>query len=259
MGLSMLEGDSTKERIIGVLSVTWPLTAKKIHNALRKEYNLSLTYQATYKAIKELTEEGILERGKEGYIINTEWLIRLGDFSRKIKDQLESINYKREIKTASKMTFKNHDEFLKFHVDFIEDIIKKEGKLDMVFHYRHVPYAFMLSEEHMKRLKTLMPKMNWRIISKKDTPVGKWNAKQWARFGVKSKLGADIFADSLIIMNDYILNIYTRKESIEKWDERVKELAKYEVRPFIDEKKRKNTVITMIKDKELASILRQYG
>ena len=55
--LSILGSNSTKESIIELISEKWPLSAKKIHNILRKDYHLSLTYQATHKALKELNQK----------------------------------------------------------------------------------------------------------------------------------------------------------------------------------------------------------
>jgi len=88
---------STKEKIIELLSEKWPLTAKKIYRNLLRNYRLSITYQATHKALKELAENGILEKRKEGYLLNKEWVTKLGDFSEKIKDELAHVNKIREI------------------------------------------------------------------------------------------------------------------------------------------------------------------
>ncbi len=209
---------STKGKIIELLSEKWPLTAKKIYNQLAKRHRLSITYQAAHKALKELTEDKVLEKRKEGYLLNKEWVKNLGDFSERIGGILEQAGKNRVIKTIQKLTFDNHREFIKFHRDFIEELIKKEKKLDMVFHYRHIPFPYVMSNEELKRMRSLMPKLKWTILAKKDTVVGRWLAKQWNKIGVKTKIGVDIAEDRLMILNDYIFYVYTSKEAIDLWD-----------------------------------------
>src|SRR3989338_6355575 len=138
--LSIIGSSPTKESIIKILSEKWPLTAKKIHNILKKDYSLSLTYQATHKSLTELTKNNILEKSKQGYSLNKEWIKNLEDVSKKIISDLENKNKTKEIKTCEKMIFDNHSDFIKFTLNFMEEVMKKEGKLEMVFHYRHVPY-----------------------------------------------------------------------------------------------------------------------
>jgi len=260
---SFLGVSSTKSNIIELLSQKWPLTAKKIYGELSKNYSSGITYQAMHKALKELTESKILEKTKEGYLLNKDWVSQLGNFSEKLSAELESTSQKREVKTFQKIIFNNHREFIKFHRDFMEEIIKKEKKLDMVFHYRHVPFPHVMSNEEIKRTKNLMPKLKWTILSKKDTVVGRWLAKQWENMGVKIKFGVDISSDRLMILNDYIFNVYTSKEAIEFWDKnysvkRIEDFDTSMVTEAILNPKYK-TIMIIMKDKELASLLRTFG
>src|SRR3989344_5663546 len=200
MTLPSLSNSPTKEKIIELLSNRWPLTAKKIYRSLLKEYNLSITYQAIHKSLQELIQNSILEKTKEGYQISKEWIKNLGNFSHKIEEELENTNEKKEIKTMQKLTFENHSKFIKFTIDFMEQIIKKENKLNIIFHYRHVPYPNVLSKEDILKLKPIMPKIKWTILSKNSTPSDLWHAKLWKKLGVQVKTGANISEDRMIII-----------------------------------------------------------
>src|SRR3989344_136975 len=114
--ISILGSNSTKENIIELLSTKYPLSAKKIHNILKKDYNLSLTYQATHKSLTELNKKNILEKRKQGYELNKEWIKNLRDTSKKIISDLEDKDKKREVKTCEKIVFKNHSDFIKWNV-----------------------------------------------------------------------------------------------------------------------------------------------
>ncbi len=258
--LSILGSNSTKGNIIELLSNKWPLTARKIYKKLARDYALSITYQAVHKALKELTENKVLDKRKQGYLLNKEWIKQLGNFSEKMKDELENLGQKREVKTIHKLIFNEHREFIKFHLDFVEATIEKEKELEMIFHFRHVPYPHVLSNEELKRMKQLMPKMKWSILSKKSTPMGKWCAKQWRKMGVRVKLGADISADRMMILNDYIINLYTTREAISKWDKAysVKSINDFNINLIAESisNPKYKTIITIIKDKEIASLLK---
>jgi hypothetical protein len=65
---------TTKDYIITVLGYDWPLSAKKIHNLIKKKYGYSATYQAVYKTLNSLLKEDVIEKKSDGYQLNLRWL-----------------------------------------------------------------------------------------------------------------------------------------------------------------------------------------
>jgi len=259
--LSLLGSSSTKANIIELLSEEWPLTAKKVYNQLTKKYSLSITYQATHKALKELNQNNILDRKKEGYLLNKEWVGSLGQLSERITKELNQSGEKREVKTCHKLVFKNHSDFIKWSVDLTEEIIKKEGKLDQVFLFRHVPYPHSISREDIVRLMPLMPKIKWKIYSRESTILDKWFAKFWRKMGVEVKLGQDVSTNSiLILMNDYIITLHFSKKAREEWDKifSVKKIRDSDMDEMTETLLNTNqkAVLTVFRDKEIANLLR---
>ena len=259
MAIPSLSNSPTKESIIEMLSQEWPLTAKKIYHRVSK--NISITYQATHKALQELAEKKIIEKSKEGYQISKEWIKHLGDFSQKIENELENSNQKKEIKTMQKIIFENHSEFVKFTIDLMEQIIKKEKKLKITFLYRHIPYPNVISREDIQRLKSIMPKTKWTILSKSNTPLDQWHAKLWKNFGVQAKAGVNISEDRMIIINNHIINAYVPNESIKKWDDSyaIKEASEFDISDTMEaiSSTKLKTIATLFEDKELAKMLSQ--
>jgi len=254
------QGNTTKENIIEILTEKWPLTAKKIYRTLTKTYHISLTYQAAYKALQELTENKILEKRKTGYIINKEWIKRLGQFSEKMKSDLESVNKKRISKTMQKITFDQHVDFIKFNTDFIEKLVKKEKKANLNYYFRHVPYPHTLSKEDIEKLEPIFHKIRWTIMAKSATLLDKWCAKQWRRLGIKVKIGCDIPTDTMLfVMNDYIMSLYLPKKAVKEWDKIFSIKSLYHVNMDRMTKtllsKKFKTIVTVTKDKELAQQL----
>lgn len=251
--------NSSKETIIELLSTEWPLTAKKMHRRLIKKYHRSITYQAVHKALTELAEKNIIEKGKEGYRINKSWLKQLGEFSQKLEQELEDKNKKSEVKAMHRFVFTIHNDFIKFVNGLMEEMTKKEGKLNVVFHFRHVPYPHVLSNEDMQKIKALMPQMKWTMMSMKGTTLDRWNAQQWRKLGVKVVVGADIAADRRIIMNDIVINAYMSKEALRRWDKMyaITNLNKFDINSLNKAifNARLKTIVTLVKDKDLAEML----
>lgn len=65
---------NTREAIIQILSNEFPLTIKKVYNHVKKEYKLDITYQAVFKLINEMLEDGILEKSDREYKLNLVWI-----------------------------------------------------------------------------------------------------------------------------------------------------------------------------------------
>ncbi len=256
-----VQGNSTKEKIIEILAERWPLTAKKIYKGLSKRYHLSLTYQAAYKALQELTENKILEKKKKGYLINKEWIERLNEFSEKIKMDLENAHKKRINKITEKITFEKHADFVKFHMRFLEKVVKNEGRANMIFYFRHVPYPHVITQEDLEKMKPLMPKIKWTIITKYATPLDKWCARHWKKMGVKVHTGKDIPTSTImIIINHHVMDVSIPKKAIKEWDKifsirdiRYMDMHKM-TQTLLDQKFK--TVLTITEDEDLATMKR---
>jgi len=261
MTLPSLSNSPTKERIIELLSNNWPLTAKKIYMSLAKEHNLSITYQAVHKSLQELIQNNILEKTKEGYSINKNWVENLGNFSQKVKSRLENIG-EIETKTMQKFNFKTHDEFLKFHFELIEKIVKEEGKLNMVFLTRHVPFPNAITRKEIELLEKIKSKVKWKIISKTWTPLDQLFADFWRKLGVEVENNPNISNVFTIINNDYILDVYKipHIEALKEWDAAYEksDVSKIDFAKMHEQFANKGFkyMVTLIKDKELSKILR---
>ncbi|PIY59856.1 hypothetical protein COY95_04870 [Candidatus Woesearchaeota archaeon CG_4_10_14_0_8_um_filter_47_5] len=65
---------STRNLIVNILASEWPLSAKKIHNHLKKHYGVLITYHSVYECIQNLCEQGVVERRKREYQLSKAWI-----------------------------------------------------------------------------------------------------------------------------------------------------------------------------------------
>ena len=73
------------EAVIAILSSEWPLSLKCIHYRVTKKYSMPVSFQAAYKAVNKLREEGILIKDESLYLLSPQWLDSLHKFSSETK------------------------------------------------------------------------------------------------------------------------------------------------------------------------------
>jgi len=84
MKISLVEMGKTKKRnvresIISILSRNFPLSIRKIYNSVKKDYKLGVTYQAVFKMVKGMMDDGIIEKEEKEYRLNMGWIKQLED------------------------------------------------------------------------------------------------------------------------------------------------------------------------------------
>lgn len=144
-------GNSTKDGIVRILSISWPLSAVKIWNALsREKYNVS--YKAVFKALKELNEEKIVEKINNEYKLKEEWL-KIN--ANNALDILKGYNIKKgEAQTTANITlYKFADEFYRILVRMLKtsNEIRLAGKTPALFLKTEATASF-LRREYTKTL-----------------------------------------------------------------------------------------------------------
>lgn len=101
MDKEIIRDGKLKDRIITLLSITHPLSAKQIFNKLKKNYEISVTYRAVYKAIQEMMLAAILTKKEKEYQINFDWLQKMEQFTEKVKEKYQESDSMKNIKVIS--------------------------------------------------------------------------------------------------------------------------------------------------------------
>ena len=259
--LPVLGKGSTKELMIELLSERWPLSARKIAAQLKKKHALPITYQAVHKSLQELTKDEVLAKTKEGYQVSESWIDHLSSFSTRIKNEYEKLKNVREVRTVQKLTFMRHSDFVKFHFEFIEKLLSAGEMADMTFHMRHVIYPFILSGDDYRKVRKMLQKIRWTILSKNDTPMDRWCARYWKKLGVTVKTGVETATDAIMIVTgDYITNVYLPRKAKQTWDKVFSSATpeKFDMKTMneVTINDAYKTLVTVIKDREIARLLR---
>ena len=98
------KGKTVKAIIVQIISREWPLKTKQLHQLLKKEHGMSVTYQAVHKAANQLVQEGVLRKEEKGYQMDEKWIGKIENTSKNIAlnySENKKFNFEKEINHLS--------------------------------------------------------------------------------------------------------------------------------------------------------------
>jgi hypothetical protein len=204
---------SSKESIIQILAEKQPLTAKEIHNSMKRQGKNGHTYQATHKAIKEMVGQSVLVEADKKYSISGKWVEGISEFGKSI----------RKTKTGNEeVVLDSLYEVDTFLLDFVKEHPPSTITTEKPFlglHWNHLWVPLFLTNEVYATVKEMEPLFDMHSLSKGSTHLDKWCESFWKKIGMKVKTGAKI-SDmvDLMIYNGYVLEVHYPKEIREELD-----------------------------------------
>jgi hypothetical protein len=258
---------SAKDRIVNILSYDWPLNVKRIYFFLKKRYGCKTTYQAVYKAVKEMLTNQILEKTKEGYKLNLGWvkdvhnqteIIRVNYFS----EQHAAIFDKNEGSEAIRaFIFKTWFDVEKYLYYLQKNyILNTKEKQTICIHHAHEwrPLFYLRAEYNwIKKLRA--SRHSLFTLCSGDSVIDRWSAVFYNKIGSRIKINKKISeVPEIIAFGDLVIQTYIPFELRDKLDKYLKKIKKIEEIDYlflIKEVFEKEAEIKVIinKDKILAS------
>jgi hypothetical protein len=84
------KGRTTKDLVFSILVEDKPKTLTQLHKQIKKQYEVSVTFQAVIKAVKSLMENNVLVKQEKLYSVNKDWIFETRNFF----DRLYSEHFK---------------------------------------------------------------------------------------------------------------------------------------------------------------------
>lgn len=254
---------SVKDSIITLLSVSWPLNAKKIQFLLRKERGISVSYQAVHKSLIELEEHKIVIRTGDDYQLGQDWVEKLYQFSQQL-----NLNYSIKSIPSGKnglinLQFNSFSELEQFVLwKYTITFPNPEHKPNIII-WNHVWPGVGLSASDYDQLEELMKGTKVYAVCKGKTKLDKIWAKWLNKIGMKIKLGVEVSAlYDIVIRGDYVFQVFLDKKLLQHMDEtyvNVKNARSVDLNDWIQTftKKKSNINACIIQNAELADQLRK--
>ncbi|MBN2126919.1 MAG: hypothetical protein JW703_00840 [Candidatus Diapherotrites archaeon] len=260
--------ESTKSAIITVLGQEFPLTAKEIHNRLKHEFGLNLTYQSVHKSLNELIEDKIIEKEELKYKLNSNWIKKIVDFGKDLdskyfstKENVVDILKKAESGKIINLVFENFNSFAKFLVNGFLFAIPSD-KVNVCV-WNHVYGSFGMDDSDHEAIKATCTGKKHYSLCKKDTFLDRWFSTYLSGFGKKFLFGADysIPTDSFV-QDDFILQAFLPRKLLKNMDylySKVKHMDDLSIQEYFDLISNLNEEInvTVFKNAELADSFRK--
>jgi len=116
---------SARGQVIEILNRKFPLTAKQIHNRIKK-FGISKTYHGIYDCVQEMVNQGVLVKEDRKYHLDDRWIRSICITMERIQVRqivgsvMEGIE-KEDMKTVTFKSYKNYVKFIRGYMNhFIE-------------------------------------------------------------------------------------------------------------------------------------------
>lgn len=247
---------STKDKIINILTRKYPLKTKAIYSSIKKDYASSVSYQAVHKLLKELVDEGVLEKEGLSYKISPAWLKKLGDFlsfvEQSYKNQKSLFPGPAKIDKIGDITvmeFESLGDMDIFFMDYEEKFHRKQKNMVVVWLARHYHWPFAYSKKMFDVQERKQEKKNSYKIFGSLSPLDKWAMDFYKQLGVNVVFNKNTGQKKdIAVYNDEILEISYSQELINLMDNffrKNKEFGRIDLTGFFKDILSKKTRITV--------------
>jgi hypothetical protein len=197
---------TVKDAIISILVEKWPLSTRKLHNNVRR-MDITATYQAVHKALKELEGDKIVSKSGKEYTINNNWLENVINFGREAKKSYsEGCNNK--TKEMSNLTLNSICEVDMFLADFIKGLDNGQEKETVCINWNHYWVPLFLDKQLYAQFRELASAADIYSISYSDTPIDRWCHEFWKKTPIKPKIAPESQKSDFIVYKDSVMQIF---------------------------------------------------
>jgi hypothetical protein len=252
---------NTKDCVISILTYEWPLTLRKIFYKIKKQYHYSSTYQAVYKAVKELKEKNVLIEKEKGFEINISWIKKVQSFTDIVetnyytKQKFHDFNGIKESKTKEDLIVLNFDTIFdaeKYLYYFMKNelINKRNDNICFSLNSEWRPIFYLRAEyNYYKKLTNKGHK--FYFICSGETELEREFRDFYKRIKVNYKILKFDQTNDLLVFQDYFIQIFIPEELKNKMKECLKKRDTMRLLTEVLEKK-SDIKIIINKDEGLA-------
>lgn len=213
---------NTKDAIISILTIEWPLSLKGIYYKIKKRYGYGCTYQAVFKAVKELLEGKILVEKDKKYEINTEWIKRVQSFTDIVetnyyaKERIRNISGINDSSQKEDIAVLNFDTIFdaeKYLYYFMKSELLKTNNDDVCYqtNLEWRPIYYLRAEyNYYNRLKKRSHKFYFVCSGKSE--IEQMCEKFYKSIGVNYRFTKEKFSSDVLVFGEYFISIFIPEE-----------------------------------------------
>jgi len=209
----VLQTQGPKQQIIDVLSAEFPLTAKKVYNALKRRYQIGSTYVAVYQHMRELVDQGVVMKEGLEYRLDGKWIERTRQFAINTENNYSALLNGSEIAKiddAKVLVFDSFEQYFHFAEAIRERYVKStNGSGTICWLGTHAGGPIFFMKDRLKSIRNTIEKnIKYYIAIRGDAQLDRTMANFYRSMGVNSITGANdkdihtigIYGDTLLFL-----------------------------------------------------------
>ncbi|HIG94927.1 MAG: hypothetical protein QT05_C0041G0009 [archaeon GW2011_AR13] len=256
---------NTKDAVISILTIEWPLTLREIFYKIKKQYRFSCSYQSVYKAVKELSEKEVLRKKYKKYEINIDWIkkvqsltdiVETNYYAKKRINQFSGLKEHKEVENLIILNFNNLFDAEKYLYYFMKtELFKKKNQI-ICYQARHEwrPLFYLRAEyNYFTRLKKLGHKFHF--LTTGTSYLEDISNQFYKILGIKIAKTEDKNSSDTLIFTDYFIQIFIPQEINQKIGESLEKKDLITLLKILSQKGPIKIIIN--KDKSLANEMKK--
>lgn len=214
--------ENTKDAVISILTIEWPLTLREIFYRIKKKYGYKSSYQAVYKAAKELSSMKVLTEKEKRYELNIDWIKRLQSFT----DIAETNYYAKErVHNISGLKdSKNHEDIMILNFETIFDaekyiyyfmkseLIKSKNDIVCISLSNEWRPLFYLRAEYNYYNKLKKNGHKFYMTCSSDSYLETLSRQFYQSIGINYRHSAEKLANDMFVFGEFLIQIFIPAE-----------------------------------------------
>ncbi len=206
------KSNSTKDRIILLLSHQWPLTAKELYSQIKRTSPSKISYQAVHKMLSELINQKIILKEERKYSLVPSWISSQKDFFTNLdKHYNQKITFNENL--PSKIVFNTYYEMYSFVADFLsKDNLETKGKpICFLDHYWW--NLLILTSDQIKKIGAFSKKYQFYCVAKGGGPLDTMLMNYYKDYGMEVINNPNIQTEhGTVVIGDLFIQIFYPKK-----------------------------------------------
>ncbi len=218
--LKMNSNTTSKEKVIHVLSETWPLNGKEIYNKLVKEFSYPGSYQSVHKTLQQLILELVVEKNAQKYSLSKEWIRNLQSFGNSLYqryfEQSQIPFSQMAQKDSFSISFSTPMKMGRFLLGFFSELIKSSHQ-PIVIKWFHAWPLTGFSDQELIELQKIFTSAPLYIVGSQFTTVDRLSLSTFESFGAKITEKNLPFDPDTVVFGDFVINVYFENKRKTAW------------------------------------------
>lgn len=230
---------NTKDAVISILTLEWPLTMREIFFHIQKKYGYRNSYQAVFKAINELSEKQVLLKKDKKYSINIDWVKKVQSFTDVVetnyyaKEKFHHLSGIKESKNKEDIMIMNFESIFdaeKYLYYFMKYHLFKTTK-DTICYTTNAEWRplFYLRAEYNYYKRLIQRDHQFYFLCSGKTALEEISGNFYKSVGIHFKSTSEKFINDVLVFGDFCVNIFIPEDLKNK----LRKLLEYDKKDFI--------------------------